>query len=155
MLPDKHPYPILLQGCQGLIDAVDELVDVLKVFGHLGGQDHVNDGLPECAVLVSEQSREGQHRMGSDVMSLLCIVVPSPMNGQHCSGFPPQRGWLHVKGTALGLKSHLNKTPVKDMQQQTGPACRHKLLASPLSHVCMLRRVVMRVGHYYENKAVH
>lgn len=50
----KHSYPILFQGCQGFIDAVDKLVDMLKVLGHLGGQDHVDDGLPECAVLVSE-----------------------------------------------------------------------------------------------------
>lgn len=86
MLPHKHPYPILLQGCQGLIDAVDELVDMLKVLGHLGGQDHVDDGLPECAVLVSTERRgegrrgegEGEHRMGSDGMSLLCIAVAGP-----------------------------------------------------------------------------
>ena len=41
------------------------------------------------------------------------------------------------------------------MQQQTGTACRHNRLDNPLSNAFLLFGVFMRVGHYYENKAVH
>lgn len=40
-----HSHPILLQSSQWFVDAVDKLVDMLKVFGHLSCEHHVNDGL--------------------------------------------------------------------------------------------------------------
>lgn len=51
---------ILLQCCQRFVDAVDKLVDVFEVFGHLSGEDHVYDGLPERPVLVPVRERRRQ-----------------------------------------------------------------------------------------------
>lgn len=45
-------HPILLQSGQWLVDAVDKLVDMFKVLGHLCGEHHVNDGLSECSILI-------------------------------------------------------------------------------------------------------
>ena len=74
-----------------------------------------------------------------------CIVEAPPIRGDRCIWRAPDWDW----------KSHLGKTPVKDMQQQTGTACRHNRLDNPLSNAFLLFGVFMRVGHYYENKAVH
>lgn len=51
---------VLLQCCQRFVDAVDKLVDVFEVFGHLSGEDHVYDGLPERPVLVPVRERRRQ-----------------------------------------------------------------------------------------------
>lgn len=45
-------HPIFLQGSKRFVDAVDEFVDVFKVFGHFSGENHVDDGLPQRPVLV-------------------------------------------------------------------------------------------------------
>ena len=55
----------LLDSSHGLVDAVDKLVDVLKVPGHLGGQHHVYDGLPQGPELGpaprGDTPHQGQH----------------------------------------------------------------------------------------------
>lgn len=56
-------HPVLLQSGQRLVDAVDKLVDVFKVLGHLCCEHHINDGLPECSILVPGEEwrwREGE-----------------------------------------------------------------------------------------------
>lgn len=61
--PSSHP--VLLQRGQRLVDAVDELVDVLKVFCHLCGEHHVYDGLTQCTVLIPkerERQRGGEEK---------------------------------------------------------------------------------------------
>lgn len=45
IVPLCSSHPVLLQSGQRLVDAVHEFVDVFKVFGHLGRQHHVDDGL--------------------------------------------------------------------------------------------------------------
>lgn len=47
-----HGGAALLDGGRRLVDAVGELADVLKVPGHLRGQHHVYDGLPQGPELV-------------------------------------------------------------------------------------------------------
>lgn len=47
-----HTHAAFLDGRHRLVDAVDELADMLKVSGHLCGEHHVNNGLPQCPELV-------------------------------------------------------------------------------------------------------
>lgn len=53
-------HPILLQSGQWLVDAVDKLVDMFKVLGHLCCENHINDSLSECSIFVPGGGREGQ-----------------------------------------------------------------------------------------------
>lgn len=46
------PYLVYFQRRQGLVDAVDKLVDVLEMLCHLCGQDHVNDSLAQRPVII-------------------------------------------------------------------------------------------------------
>ena len=48
-----------------LVDAVDELADMLKVPRHLRGQHHVDDGLPQCSELIPEEHEEDKEGFGS------------------------------------------------------------------------------------------
>lgn len=48
----RSSHPVLLQGSQRLVDAVDKFVDMFKVLGHLGGKHHVNDCLAELSILI-------------------------------------------------------------------------------------------------------
>lgn len=43
-------------GSHWLVDAVDELADMLKVAGHLGGEHHVDDGLAQRSELIPDGS---------------------------------------------------------------------------------------------------
>lgn len=47
-----HARAGLLDGGHRLVDAVHELADVLKVPGHLRGQHHVDDRLPQRSELI-------------------------------------------------------------------------------------------------------
>lgn len=53
-----HTCAGLFDGSHRLVDAVDELADMLKVSGHLCGQHHVNDGLSQGPELISVNSGE-------------------------------------------------------------------------------------------------
>ncbi len=56
-MSERDSHLVLLQCSQRFVDAVDKLVDVFEVFGHLSGEDHVYDGLPERAVLIPVRER--------------------------------------------------------------------------------------------------
>lgn len=52
-----HSHASFLDSCHRLVDAVDKFADMLEVSGHLSGEHHVNDGLPQRPELVSSKGR--------------------------------------------------------------------------------------------------
>lgn len=80
----RSPY----LGCQRLVDAVHKFVHMFKVFCHLCGQNHVNNSLAQCSIVVPKDK--------DNRVPCLCHAL----NQNYPAAEPPHslgQSWVRVK----------------------------------------------------------